>query len=65
MKEALYNKVPVLGICLGCQLLAECVGGKAYQGLCFFYNFFCLLAFVATHSAPTCFPTIKKNKNND
>ena len=30
IRKALKLDVPILGICLGCQLLAECVGGKVY-----------------------------------
>ena len=32
VKEALFNDIPILGICLGCQLLAECCGGKVFAG---------------------------------
>lgn len=32
LKEAVDNDIPVLGICLGCQMLAEALGGRAYPG---------------------------------
>ena len=32
MEKALELGVPILGICLGCQLLAKCVGGKVVPG---------------------------------
>lgn len=32
IRKALALDVPILGICLGCQLLAECIGGKVYAG---------------------------------
>ena len=32
IRKALRLDVPILGICLGCQLLAECVCGKVYAG---------------------------------
>ena len=30
LRAAVEANVPVLGICLGCQMLADCLGGKAY-----------------------------------
>jgi len=32
LKECVDKDVPVLGICLGCQLLADALGGKAFKG---------------------------------
>merc|ERR1719233_36916 len=32
MTKALELQVPILGICLGCQLLAKCVGGEVFPG---------------------------------
>lgn len=32
VKKALIDKVPILGICLGCQILAACAGGKVMKG---------------------------------
>ena len=32
VKLALNNKIPILGICLGCQILAYCVGGNVNPG---------------------------------
>ena len=32
VKDALYNDIPILGICLGCQIIAECCGGKVFNG---------------------------------
>jgi len=32
IKDALKHKVPILGICLGSQLLAHCSGGKVFPG---------------------------------
>jgi GMP synthase (glutamine-hydrolysing) len=32
IKQALKNEVPVLGICLGSQLIAQAIGGKVYKG---------------------------------
>eukprot|EP01084_Bolivina_argentea_P161186 280624_1 len=32
IKTALKNKIPILGICLGCQLLAKCAGGEVFPG---------------------------------
>jgi len=32
LRRGIYEDVPIFGICLGCQLLAECAGGKVYQG---------------------------------
>ncbi len=31
VKEAIYNNKPVIGFCLGCQLIAEILGGKVYR----------------------------------
>lgn len=33
LRDAVAAEVPVLGICLGCQLLADTLGGKAYRAL--------------------------------
>lgn len=32
LREAVDADIPVLGICLGCQLLADALGGRAYKG---------------------------------
>jgi len=32
IREALRREVPVLGICLGSQLIAQAIGGKVYKG---------------------------------
>lgn len=33
VREAIKTKVPVLGICLGSQIIAQATGGKVYKGL--------------------------------
>ncbi|ETO20380.1 glutamine amidotransferase class-I domain protein [Reticulomyxa filosa] len=32
LRRGIYDGVPMLAICLGCQLLAECTGGKVFKG---------------------------------
>ncbi|ETO16680.1 glutamine amidotransferase class-I [Reticulomyxa filosa] len=32
IRQAIFQAVPIFGICLGCHLLAECAGGKVFKG---------------------------------